>query len=115
MTTQALVEGISPAAQRGLPQYTTKFGKFPRIPVNRISNTRAMDTLKNTSNVPTYANSAKEYMEHVFSGPVKKLDEGAHGAVYLLHSKTHLNSVFDRLSNKIVLKPPRKIPQTQNI
>lgn len=109
------MHGISPGAYPDLKQYTTKFGKLPRLPVNRLSNKRAMESLDNTTMIPTHAISGSSYMRQKFSATAKKLDEGRHGAVYMVNSRDDIGAMFDRLTNTIVIKKPTKIPSNKKI
>ena len=95
-------QSISPPAYKNLAQYTTRFGKFPKIAVERLSNQRAAKTYKVTR-LPLSATSPATYMHEL---NCKKLSEGGHGAVYHVKSKDSLSAIYDRLSDKIVALPP---------
>lgn len=103
-----LVQGVSPAAYPHLRQGSTRFGKFERVRVNRLSNERATKTLKDTTTLPTHVKSGSSYIRQNFTA-AEKLGDGARGTVYMVNSGNDIAKVFNRLTNTIVLKKPVKI------
>ena len=86
-----------------LNPWSTTFGKFPKMNVNRVSNRTAAATVTNTS-VPEKVMSPSAFMRSFVRSGYIKVSGGVHGEVYRLLDTTKLQDIYGILQNKITYK-----------
>ena len=85
------------------------FGKYEKIPVNRISNRLAEGTLTDTS-LPAQASSPAGFMHSFMKHGYTRISSGAHGEVFSVSNVSGIKELFSALQNRIVYKSPASIP-----
>jgi hypothetical protein len=103
----------SPAPRQGgqrLNPWSSVFGKFPKIPVNRISNQQATATITNAA-LPRQVMDPSGFMRSFVRSGYETMSKGVHGEVFTVANKPKLEEMYDTLlQNKITCKNPRAIP-----
>ena len=92
---------LSPPAQPGYPEYTSRTRQFPLVPVSFATNTRAANVLRNVkAEYPRHGSDALAYIYDVCKATCTKLAEGGNGVVYRV-DHTALPRMHARLSNRV--------------
>ena len=97
--------------------WATSFGKYNRIPVNRITNKRASDTIHDRS-LPENPVTPITFMRSFVKEGYTALSTGTHGDIYTLKGpKTALTlkNVYGILQNKVTNIRPDEIPKNMTV